>query len=356
MEITDYHSVSGQARNRGIMGTLSNGKTLYPLFPAASVCCRALGIDLDVVIQRAGMEIGLGDVRGAFVDAATYFKLWETMISHACRTDAIVFLGRTIATGPVIPAFFALSSAPTLRVGFQRLSRYKRLIGPTAIAIDETPDTVTLTFYSEDEAVAMPRSLGALHLVFAVELARTLTARAVQPLHATLPGESSLFEGLNEDIGTIPGSGRASSFAFAARDMDVPLVCQDDVLWQDVERDLEAQRSARDAGSPMTKQAVGALMELLPSGDATIARVAYALGISVSTLQRRLGDEGAVFRQLVRESREHLAKRYLAKTDIAPTEISSLLGYREPNSFYRSFKVWTGLTPTAFRSDRRRGS
>lgn len=331
------------------METLSSGKTVYPLFPAASVCCRALGIDLDVVAQQAELEGGLGDVRGAFVDAATYFRMWETMISHAGRPDAIVFLGRTIATGPVIPAFFALSSAPTLRVGFQRLSRYKRLIGPTLIAIDETPETVTLTFYSEDAAVPMPLSLGALHLVFAVERARTLTARAVQPLHATLPGASGLFEGLDEEIGAIPVSGASSSIEFAARDMDAPLVSQDDVLWRDVERDLEVQRSARDARSPMATQAVGALMELLPSGEATVARVAFALGVSVSTLQRRLGDEGAVFRQLVRESREHLAKRYLTKTEISPTEIASLLGYREPNSFYRSFKLWTGVTPTAFR-------
>ncbi|MEM8812413.1 MAG: helix-turn-helix domain-containing protein [Pseudomonadota bacterium] len=338
------------------METHAKKKPHYPLFPAASMACRALGTDLADVAREAELGGGMGDVRTTFVDAHTYFRLWETMISRAARPDAVTFLGKTIATGPVIPAFFALSSAPTLRVGFTRLARYKRLIGPTAIALDETPEAVTLTFYSEDETVPMPASLGALHLVFAAERARTLTARSVQPLRVTLPPGAESFVGLSEDIGAIPETGPLSSIEFRSGDMDAPLVSQDDVLWRDVERDLDAQRRARDAGASMATRTVGVLSELLPSGDATIARVAVALGVSVSTLQRRLRDESQVFKELVRQSREDQAKRYLTKTDIAPTEISSLLGYREPNSFYRSFKAWTGVTPSTFRQVDRRKS
>jgi len=328
----------------------------YPLFPAASMACRALGVDLETVLVDAKHEDRQADLRQTFVDAATYFRLWEAVLARSPRPDAIAFLGKTMANGPVIPAFFALSSAPTLRVGFARLARYKRLIGPTAIAIQETTDTVTLTFLSEVQEAPMPASLGALHLVFAAERARTLTASEVRPLSATLPSGAGVFEGVSEDLGITPDPDRTSSIVFSSADMNTPLVSRDDVLWKDVELDLEVQRVAHSASATMAARIAGLLVELLPSGDATVDRVAYALGLSVSTLQRRLRDEGREFREIVRESREHLARRYLTKTDIAPNEIAALLGYREPNSFYRSFKSWTGMTPLTFRESNRAAS
>lgn len=325
------------------------GHHLYPLFPAVRVVCRALDVDLQAVATGAGFPGDTTDFGATLVDAATYFGLWERALSMSTRSDAVVFLGTTMATGPVIPAFFALSSAPTLRIGFARLARYKGLIGPTAIRIEETPRSVTLSFYSEDASVPMPPSFGALHLVFAAERARTLTARPVKPLQATLPILGDRFDGVSESIDTVPRTGDVSSITFAAKDMDMPLVAQDDALWREVEQDLEAQRSALHKYLPMAERTVGALMELLPSGDATIARVAFTLGTSISTMQRRLRNEGKVFKELLRQTREHLATRYLTKTEVNPAEISSLLGYREPNSFYRSFKSWTGVTPSTYR-------
>jgi AraC-like DNA-binding protein len=38
--------------------------------------------------------------------------------------------------------------------------------------------------------------------------------------------------------------------------------------------------------------------------------------------------------------------------DAAGPEIAYLLGFSEPNSFFRSFKRWTGKTPADFRQER----
>ncbi|XXZ33163.1 helix-turn-helix domain-containing protein [Sorangium sp. So ce321] len=35
----------------------------------------------------------------------------------------------------------------------------------------------------------------------------------------------------------------------------------------------------------------------------------------------------------------------LEKTSLPVAEISFLLGFSEPNSFYRAFRAWTGATP-----------
>ena len=44
-------------------------------------------------------------------------------------------------------------------------------------------------------------------------------------------------------------------------------------------------------------------------------------------------------------TRSELAVSYLSKDELSVEEISHLLAYREPNSFYRAFQSWTGMTP-----------
>lgn len=73
--------------------------------------------------------------------------------------------------------------------------------------------------------------------------------------------------------------------------------------------------------------------------------IARRLGLSKRTPQRRIEDEGTSFQQILKETREALARHYLEKTSLPVAEISFLLGFSEPNSFYRAFRAWTGTTP-----------
>lgn len=71
--------------------------------------------------------------------------------------------------------------------------------------------------------------------------------------------------------------------------------------------------------------------------------------MSKRTLQRRLEDEGHSFRSLVNGTRENLARHYLNNTSMSGGEIAFLLGFEDPNSFYRAFHEWTGQTPDSAR-------
>jgi AraC-like DNA-binding protein len=77
--------------------------------------------------------------------------------------------------------------------------------------------------------------------------------------------------------------------------------------------------------------------------------VGLALGISRSTLQRRLREEGTSYQEVLDATRRDLAIRYLTKTTLRADEIANVLAYRDANSFSRSFRRWTGLSPLAFR-------
>jgi AraC-like DNA-binding protein len=89
---------------------------------------------------------------------------------------------------------------------------------------------------------------------------------------------------------------------------------------------------------------------LLAGSRPDILVVARELGVSGRTLQRRITDEGASFRQLLLEARKELVRQYLAEPSIQINEAAYLLGYDDPRSFYRAFRSWEGTTPAIWRS------
>ena len=82
----------------------------------------------------------------------------------------------------------------------------------------------------------------------------------------------------------------------------------------------------------------------------TAQAAADALGMSVSTLRRRLADEGTGWQALKDDGRRAAALRYLSDTDLAVGEIAALLGFDEPSTFFRAFRRWTGTTPSRYRA------
>lgn len=99
----------------------------------------------------------------------------------------------------------------------------------------------------------------------------------------------------------------------------------------------------------MSAKVSSALLTQLPLGKADVVTVCQELSVSRSTLQRRLRDEDTTFQQILDTTRKDLALRYLTKSSLANEEISFLLAYSDPNSFFRSFRRWTGLSPSEVR-------
>jgi len=84
-------------------------------------------------------------------------------------------------------------------------------------------------------------------------------------------------------------------------------------------------------------------------GQPRIGGVARRLGLSVRTLQRRLGERGVAFRAVVEDVRRELAVRYIADRRTPLTDVAFLVGYSELSAFGRAFRRWTGSSPLAMR-------
>jgi AraC-like DNA-binding protein len=102
----------------------------------------------------------------------------------------------------------------------------------------------------------------------------------------------------------------------------------------------------------MTDQVKNLLRLMLKQQPPSSEVIAEKLGISSRTLQRKLGEEGTHYKDVLNELRLELALYFLRNTDLSLENIAYELGYRESRSFYRSFKQWTGRTAGSYRHER----
>lgn len=89
---------------------------------------------------------------------------------------------------------------------------------------------------------------------------------------------------------------------------------------------------------------------------ASLAQTACALGLSERSLRRQLEQTGTSFRRLVRDARERHARKQLITSDKSIQAIAFELGFDTASNFSRSFKQWTGVTPSAFRARQMNGA
>lgn len=76
--------------------------------------------------------------------------------------------------------------------------------------------------------------------------------------------------------------------------------------------------------------------------------VADNLSMSVRSLQMKLKDEGTSYQKLLNRIREQIAIASLKERNFTKGEISELLGFSEISVFSRTFKKWTGQSPSEY--------
>jgi AraC-like DNA-binding protein len=137
---------------------------------------------------------------------------------------------------------------------------------------------------------------------------------------------------------------------FKQDDMIRPFLTANESMWRLFEPELRRRMAAIDRDIPTSERVRASLLRMLPAGQGTMAEVAQSLSVSTRTLQRRLQDEDTTFQAELTATRTRLAWHYLTNRDLSADQISFLLGYDDPKSFYRAFRTWTGVTPTHARA------
>lgn len=119
----------------------------------------------------------------------------------------------------------------------------------------------------------------------------------------------------------------------------------------ELERLLRKQIDALEVrhGEEFPEIVRGVLRSAVLTGQASAEQIAALFSMHTRTLNRRLGEFGTGFQQLVDESRFEIARQMLEDTSLSITEIAGAIGYTQPSAFVRAFGRWSGMTPGAWR-------
>ncbi|RMG58929.1 MAG: AraC family transcriptional regulator [Bacteroidetes bacterium] len=111
---------------------------------------------------------------------------------------------------------------------------------------------------------------------------------------------------------------------------------------------LEAPKVATSSYTFRVKQL---LLRQLRDDAPGIEVVAEHMAMSVRSLQMKLKVEGTSYQKILNEVRKSLAIAYLKEEPrVSKGEIAHILGFSEISVFSRTFKKWTGKSPSEYQA------
>ena len=310
-----------------------------------------LGLSPEAVLRCAGLPLTLFDQERVLLTTEELFALYRSVEQASHDPGFGLKIGTEDRVERYDPIAIAALYARSLRDALQRMARYKQLTCPEAIHIAEGGDECRVRFEwlltEEDE----PSLLVDICFAWVAEIARRGTANAVRARRIEFKrteAERALYEA---HFGcAVAFSAPQNVLVFDQADLQRPFVTHNADVLAIVAPQLEAELAQQLAQLSLSDQVKATLKKTLAGQRPELRAVARELGVSTRTLQRRLSDERITFQQLIAEARRELARHYLQHSSLELNETAYLLGYEDPNSFFRAFQQWEGTSPGEWRA------
>lgn len=322
--------------------------------PGLWTSLRGIGVEPIDVARQARLPLTI--VNEPLVTTAQYNAIWKAYSELSGDAAAgIVKLATGYETAQYPPAALATFHARDYRDALNRMARYKRMCPPEYLRIREEGEQCSIEL--EWQHAGQPGSpvLVGITLAYLLELGRRgtgrhLTARSVEFVHPM--GD---VQALEEYFGCRVRTGTDRNRLTLKRgDLDRPFASYNEELLEILTPALDRTLEERQSRLTLSAKVKRILSRCLTRGRIDIRTVAFELGMSDRTLQRRLTDEGVSFKQLLAHTRREQALAYLADPSLEIKEIAFLVGYEDQNSFYRAFRSWEGETPANWRAAQER--
>ena len=312
---------------------------------------RRAGLDVDAILHRANLPRSRFSVPRPQGTTAEFFALWRA-VEEQCGRDAGLGIRIGVEALPDETNVVSLAAmhSETLGQGLRKLARYKRLVCPERISIEVENGEARLRFEWLLADGAPPTLLTDVIFAGVTNLAQYGTMTHVRPRRLEFmrrrANEATLRRHFRCELRF---DAPHDVLVFDEAALALPMVHRNAqllaVLLPGLERALEQDDHARTLADDVR----ASLSESMCGDRPAIAKVAKSLGMSARTMQRRLGQLGTTYQEVLDDVRRQSARRLLAETDLATGEVAFLLGFEEVNSFVRAFHTWEGITPARWR-------
>ncbi|MBM3361679.1 MAG: AraC family transcriptional regulator [Betaproteobacteria bacterium] len=310
---------------------------------------RELGLNPLPQLRQVGLSRSLLEDPEQRIPVESVVRLLE-LAARASRDEQFglrMAQGRQVADFGVVSLL--ISHQPTLRDALRATIEYRHLINDSlALQIEDAGAHVILR---EEVLSGQPaRQANELAIGVLMRLCVTVMGEDWRPASVNFTHPAPRDTHMHRRFFGCPVAfdSEFNGLVCRARDLDVPNPAAAPALARYAQRFVD---SLPQWGEPSLVQEVRkAIYLMLASGHASSGYVAQTLGLSVRTMQRRLGESGASFGDLLCDVRRELAQRYLENPRHSLIRISQMLGYSSPSAFTRWFVAQFGQAPQRWRT------
>jgi AraC-like DNA-binding protein len=303
------------------------------------------------LLARAGIDAGQLDLGEARVSADAYARLWR-LLARRCNDEFFAMDRRGLRSGSL--AFIARSAMaqPTLGAALENMLAFLSLM-----LDDLQPSLVRQQSLAEiviNEPREAPRRAFTYFTFWMIVhgVACWLAGRRIPILAIELRcGEPPFCDDYRVMFSeNLQFQRPRSRMIIAAECLDLPVRRSAEELQRFLaEAPGNILVKYRDPAS-LGRRVRHDLLALQPGAWPDAEGLACGLHMSVSTLRRRLAEEGLSYQGIKDSVRRELAIAWLAEAQLGLGEIAERLGFADSSSFYKAFRKWFGCNPGHYRA------
>ena len=318
---------------------------------AALAGVRRLNIDLNVILNRAGIDAELLTQPRARVSPDQYTRLAQTL--WLVSQDEHLGFGRSPRRlGTFAMMCRLIIHAGTLGKALERGSQFYRLFGDEwsmGMARD-THDarlSVHIPMDRDPEHFITEGMLMVWHGLASWLIERRIPLERVQFAYPE-PSHISEYDALFFSP-IMRFDQQRTEITFAADYLDLP-IRQTEASLDEFLKTAPAQLLVKfKNSSSLTSRIREVLKTHIGEEMPTLNDVASRLYLSPQTLRRRLATEGKSYQTVKDNLRRDAAIHLLLRPELTLEEVAQQVGFSETSTFHRAFKKWTGVTPGLYR-------
>jgi AraC-like DNA-binding protein len=308
-------------------------------------------VDIDTFLRSLNIDPESVRSPDSYIPLETYLLIQDEAAEYANDPYLGLHMGEFAEAGSWSILGYMMMNCKTLGEAFEKSARYHRIIGNLIEGNAHLKlNKIKVSLATPPHTPKMSRHCYESTISSTVRMMRTLTGKQINPLEVTFiypePASRSEYERVFR-CPVLFGQ-KDNSFTIDLNVIFTPIKYANPDMLQYFENYAQEFLADMERRNEYARTVTKIILSKLDDEGLSIEKVAREMSVSVRTLQNRLKEEGVVFSELLTDTRQKLAKKYLQE-DYSVEQITYLLGFSEPSVFRKAFKKWSGVTPRQFR-------
>lgn len=306
----------------------------------------------SAALEQAGLSRDGLQSPDARISVAESRRLWEAAQAQINNEAFGLDVPRHSRQTTFHALGYAFMASDTMLSALERVARFGSMVSDAAsVELCEKPEWVEVRWHPAAPPFTPAESAMEAMLSMILRSCRKIRGATFSPVEVDLcRAKPALIKPFEDFFGCPVAFGkRGYRMRFSRRDVEATLPWGNAELARFNDQVVEEYLSRLSQAS-VSQKVHRLLAQDLVNGQRTQADYAKALGMSVRSMQRKLGEEGETFNGVLSAVRSELAQGYLRQTPRPSlTEVAFMLGFSDTSSFSRAFQRWTGVAPSQFR-------